>query len=368
GPTWPQGSDTWPTTSGSIYVGNLDGQIEAMQRQLRMRPDDDLLNRLARAHYHRFQISGQLDHAVEARSLLSRAYQRNQGGEIALSYAEVLTGFHEYELALEVLASVQQNGADSGRLSTILRAIRRDTELPQGHADEAEQATPAALVGRAQEHVKRGQIVTATRLLKQAQDSYQKTAPYMLAWIHVQQGIIFLRYQDYASARLFFAAAHQRLPQYAVATEHLAETELALGNISAAEDLYRAVAEQTDNPEFYYQLALATRANGKVEEAERLEQRAAQGYKSLLDRYPLMWADHAARYYLAIGDMDEALRLARMNIDARKNLRARTLMIEANQQAGNLEPACKEFAALRRAGYASPELVQLEPALQLACN
>jgi len=365
GPEWPLPPDVRLTTSGDVYMANLDGLIASLEQQLRRRTDDSLVARLARTRYHRFQITGLLADAEQARSRLSDAYDRTHGPAIDLSYAEVLMGFHEFQLAQEVLQTALGNGADPDQVLVINDRINRATGAA---VSGPVNGNPVTLVSRANELVDRGQVLGASRLLKEAQGRYSDTAPYVLAWIQVQQGIVFLRYRDYSSARLFFAAARDRLPQYALATEHLAETESALGNHRFAAELYRSVASQTGNPEFMHQRAIIERLLGNDAAAERLAQRARNGYVMLLEKYPLMYADHGARYYLSVGDTPTALRLAQMNIDKRQDLGARILLLETHRSPSNIAAACAQLRALRQAGFASPELLYLAQDMREECG
>jgi len=373
GVDWPQDSAARPTTSGDIYLANLESQIAALQQRLARRSDDISVTRLALARYHRFQVVGLLEDAEKARSLLSTASGRPHSPVVDLAYAEVLLGFHEFTRAYAALETASNNDADSASVARMRRALNRAT----GHTPSGDEhttvfteslQTPVALVTQAAQLIERGHAAEATNLLKAAQDSYHDSAPYLLAWIQVQQGIVFLRYRDFATAHIFFAAAHQRFPQYAVATEHLAETELALGNHRIAIDLYRHVATQTGNPEFYYRLASAERALGDFAASEMHERQAREGYEVLLASHPLMYADHAARYYMEIDEVETALDLAQQNFVVRQDIRARTLLLEAQLLAENFAAACAEFATIRSLNFAPPELSDHAELIRERCS
>ncbi|NNF66044.1 MAG: hypothetical protein HKM98_00890, partial [Gammaproteobacteria bacterium] len=260
GPDWPQ-SNPRLTTSGDLYMRNLDTQIQSLQELNSIKGNDSLLPRLAGLLYHRFQINGRLPDAEQARSLLATAHGRDHGVEVDLLYAEVLMGFHEFSMAADVLASA--NAANTRELAALQSRIRLATGQ-QTDPPDLQDRSPTGLANRANVLFDQGQMLAASRLLREAQERYRNTAPYLLSWIHLQQGIFFLRSGDYESARQFFSAARGRLPQYATAVEHLAETEFALGNNRIAAELYRSVAQQTDNPEFYYQLSRVERAEGNL--------------------------------------------------------------------------------------------------------
>jgi len=373
GPEWPQGVDTRLTTAGDIYLANLNSQILALELLMAQRPDDRLLAALALNYYHRFQIVGRLDDAEQALALLQSAAEHEHHSDIDIAHFQVLLGFHKFELAAATLERARQNGARPDSVESLERVLNRSTGAARRietslSAFPSSNDSPVQLVTQAAELLERGQAANASVLLKAAQDGYHDTAPYLLAWIQVQQGIVFLRHKDYLSALTFFTAAHERFPQYALATEHLAETRLALGQYRRAANLYREVSAQTGNPEFYYRLAVAERALGLERDAERHEQLARVGYTRLISTHPFMYADHAARYFISSGDPLTALALAQQNFTLRQDIRARTLLLEAILVAGQASAACDELSTIRTLGYAPPELPEFEGELSRLCT
>jgi tetratricopeptide (TPR) repeat protein len=205
--------------------------------------------------------------------------------------------------------------------------------------------------------LEQGELFEASRLLQQAQDLYQDSSPFPLAWIQLQQGVAFLRYQQYEQARVFFAAAHERLPQYYLATEHLAETEALLGNWQRSAELYRQVSEQTGQPAFWHGLQLAEAELGNAAAADAAAQQADTDYQQLLAKYPLTFADHAVGYYIDTGREQKALELAEMNYANRQDVYAHLTLAEALAANGQQQQACSKVSELRRAGLAPPEII-----------
>jgi TolA-binding protein len=335
GPQWPQLTTGRATTSGEIYLENLNGQIESLERRRLVEIDERWIARLALLRYHRFQISGDIEDAEAARKRLSEAWEQGAGTRLAVAYARVLIGFHEFEKADSVLRAAEEAGGQESavlELRNSLARVRGEATAVTGEAESIDESlAPVVLVGMAADLAAHGWPAAASRALKLAQDRYVDTSPYTLAWIHVQQGIIFLDHKDYASARLFFAAAHQRFPGYTLAAEHLAETELALGHFEAAARLYRAVVANSGHPEFYHQLAKAERALGNTASANRHATLAAEGYQELVRKHPRMYADHAARYYIEIGEREPAVELASLNLSQRGDGRAKELLATARE-------------------------------------
>lgn len=373
GPTWPLEVKTRSTTEGRIYINNLNSQITAIEAQLQRRESGQLSARLALNYYHRFQILGRLGDAEQARELLRVASLKSQDSTVDLANAQVLLGFHEFDLANAAIDSAERRRAKPAAVEALRAAINRATgqmdNQPDSVAFSADSVTdPSQLVAWAAESINMGQSARASFLLKAAQDSYTDSGPYLISWIQVQQGILFLRHEDYVSAEIFFRAAHERFPEYVLATEHLAETQLALGKYANAVKLYTQVARQTANPEFYYQLSRSELALNLKQSSQMHLQMARTGYADLLQRYPTMYADHAARYYLEMGEASKALDLAEQNFSQRQDLRASTLLLETGLAAGNAGVACGQLKRIQSLGYAPPELPLLADQLKAQCG
>lgn len=239
-------------------------------------------------------------------------------------------GFHEFDEALKALEQAEKNGAATDQIEAIRSAIFKalgSFETKQADASP----TPENLVLLASAWREEGRPDQASELLRSAQDLYSDSSPFTLAWIHVQQGIVFLENEDYTFARHFFAAAHERFPQYTLAAEHLAETELALGNHERAAKLYREVVARSEHPEFYHQLSRAESMLGNHARAHEAAMLARQGYDQLVDRYPLMFTDHAVGYYIDMGERETAVKLAELNLAQRGNESAEMLLATARE-------------------------------------
>ncbi|NND44118.1 MAG: hypothetical protein HKN58_02255 [Xanthomonadales bacterium] len=359
GPRWPASPAQLATTDGEIYLGNLESQIDAIESRPGLIGRTRFQVALAGLYYQRFQIEGRITDAERARELLDEARSSERlTPQDRLVYAQVLLGFHDFDAAAEQLELAAQHGAPDAAVATGRAALDRALQLPDRNAGAMEDspADYVASVRRAAALVDRGQPAAASEHLRNAQDLYGDVNPFPLAWIHVQQGIVFLRHGAYEQARTFFVAAHERFPQYFLATEHLAETEGLLGNHARSAELYRVVTAQNDQPGFWHGLAGAEAALGNTEAARQASERAREGYRRLLEDYPLMFADHAVGYYLDVGDPAEALRLARLNYEHRQDLSAHLALAEALAGSGRLDEACKRVARLRDHGLEPPEI------------
>jgi tetratricopeptide (TPR) repeat protein len=355
------------TTREDIYLGNLQARIDVLDEQLASAPSASLQAQLAAALLLRFRVLGQLVDGERGLALATSASQQDPDlADAHLMLASALSTFHRFDAAMAALVRAEQAGADEVRLAI----TRRDLLMAQGRYQElaedfARSAEPVAdfyeLAHRADLRLLQGDPAGASQWYRAAQDLYQDVDPLPLAWLYVQQGIALLRYDQIAQAREFFAAAHARLPRYALATEHLAECEFLLGRHDQARQLYAAVIEQTENPEYRAALARVEEAAGNPERARVERELASRGYRQLLQRHRAAYVQHAAEYFFEIGDIDSALELAQENLQLRADLGSLILHARVAEASRHYPQACAALARIQASGLQPPELHELEP-------
>lgn len=370
---YPLTAEQRATTSSGIYLGNLDARIDVLQAQLQGAADASVRGNLAGALLLRFRILGRLTDGERALELAAAAAAAApEIPELHLVNAAALSAFHRFSDAEQALMQAQTAGAAEQNL----KSVRRDLWMAQGryellredfeHSDE-----PVAdfyeLAHRADLRLMQGDLDGASRWYRTAQDFYQDVDPLPLAWLYSQQGIALLRHGHYAQARTFFAAAHQRLPEYYLATEHLAECDTQLGQLDQARQLYQAVIRQTQNPEFMAALADLEDHAGNSAAAAAARQNARAGYDALLARHHAAYAQHAAEFLLDIGEHDEALVLARENLVLRQDVGSLILLARSAEAAGAHDEACAAAARAQATGLKPPELEEIAP-LSLSCS
>jgi tetratricopeptide (TPR) repeat protein len=364
-PSWPVSVDAYRTTSGTIYLGNLDARIDELRRIVAERNLAVHRTALAGSLYHRYRVMGRVADAEEAMGLLDAAVAAEPAvAEHRQMRAVVRSGFHRFDDALADLDAAQQGGARGD----VLRRTRREIRLARGDYDalgdefaRSSELTPEfdELAHRADLSFLQGDPERATLLYRAAQQQYRDVNPVPLAWLHVQQGIMLLRMGRIEEAKRFFAASHARLPQYYLATEHLAECETRLGNYDAARALYREVIAQTGNPEFVAAMARLERAAGDEAKAAALAQDAARGYDALLDRNPAAYAQHAAQFYIEFEQAERADALARQNLALRHDVGSWILQARTALAVDDLERACASRDEALATGLRPPELGEI---------
>jgi tetratricopeptide (TPR) repeat protein len=284
--------------------------------------------------------------------------------DLHLVHAAALSAFHRFAEAEEALARAQVAGGSEN----VLARLRRDVWMAQGRYDRlqddfARSGEPVGdfyeLAHRADLRLMQGDLQGASHWYRAAQDLYHDVDPLPLAWLYSQQGIALLRHGRFEQAKPFFEAAYQRLPDYYLASEHLAECEAQLGNAGRARELYRAVIAQTGNPEFMAALADLEEQAGNAEIAAAARKDAEDAYRALLDRQRAAYAQHAAEFLLDVGRADEALALARDNLVLRQDVGSLILMASAAAAAGQSVEACSAARRARATGLQPPELGEI---------
>ena len=363
---WPAGLDDIQTTSGDIYLGNLDARIDALAAANRRNARADLQVSQAGALYHRYRIRGKLADAEHALGLLDAALAQSPRNAEALALrATVLAGFHRFTAAAADLDAVASaNPAKAGALAE----ARREISLATGRydllrEDFSRSTDPQGgfyeIAFRGNLLLQKGDLAGASAQFRRAQALFTDSSPMPLAWLHVQQGIALLRHGRHADAALFFKAAHDRLPGFTLATEHLAETQTQLRNFDVARGLYARVIADTNNPEFIGALAAMERDAGKTSLAARLDARASEGWSQLVAKYPAAFAQHAIGFYLDRGEPARALALARANIKLRQDVGSYILLATAADAAGSRAEACAARQSALDSGLDPPEMVDL---------
>jgi tetratricopeptide (TPR) repeat protein len=370
GPSWPATLADVPTTAGDIYLGNLDARIAVLEAALgrtglASAARAQLRTSLAGALYHRYRIRATLPDAEAALAALDAALADAPGDAAAFRLrATMRAGFHDFDGARADLSAARAAGASPDSLAEAEREIALGTGRYDLLAEPLATSTRAdgdlyALAFRGNLRLQQGDLAGASAQFRRAQALYSDSSPVPLAWLHLQQGIALLRHGRHAEANSFFRAAHERLPGYTLATEHLAETEVELGRIDAARALYERVIADTGSPEFLDALAGLERAAGNAARAAELDARAAAGWDAWVARHPSAFAQHAIPYYLEQGKPARALELAKANIALRQDVGSWILLAQAADAAGDAPLACSARGSALATGLQPPELGEI---------
>jgi hypothetical protein len=189
-----------------------------------------------------------------------------------------------------------------------------------------------------------GRLEEAIAQIPIAAQQLRGNSPQYLSWLLFQWGRLYEQKGQLAMARDFFAEAHRRLPAYVEATAHLTEALAGVGDRKAAKALVLVGDPATQHP------SLAALAYALASDSARLEA-ATKGWERYVAALPSAFADHAARFYLGVGNSSKrALELAEINLQARDTHAARGLLVEAALAENDNKRACAEADALAKSG------------------
>lgn len=326
-------------TSGRIAVANLSASIESLELRLvkgRTFADlvalsnflflrGDLLGRImdhdraelvakksiafspdfASTLYIRARLAGRFHWFQEASTLLDQALVAGYlSQEIDLERASLLQATGRYSEALVLRERLAKNNPSIqtlGALATLLAEM--------DHWAAAEKCYASAL------------------------DADEGTSPIPCGQLLFEWGVSAMRRGELDRAEEIFVELDAILPQHVPGRGHRAEVALARGQVNLAEALITPLLEISDDPEYRATYAEILEARGNANAASEAE-RAAAAYDLLLARRPEAYADHAAAFFMGIGDRPQlAVDLASANFKLRDTPRSRKLLDRALHNA-----------------------------------
>ena len=158
-------------------------------------------------------------------------------------------------------------------------------------------------------------------------------SPFPCGQLLFEWGVGAMRRRDLDRAEAIFVELEAILPQHIPGRGHRAEVALARGKLDVAAALITPLLETSDDPEYraIYAEVLAARGDG---EAASEAERAAAAYELLLARRPEAYADHAAAFFMGVGNRPQlAVDLASANWKLRDTPRSRSLLAKALRSA-----------------------------------
>ena len=129
-----------------------------------------------------------------------------------------------------------------------------------------------------------------------------------------------------------------------------AEALVESGEVEGAEELYRDIIARTGHPEFMDAMAELELNAGEHEASLSWPRRAEQAYEERMALFPKGVTGHALDHWIAFGQPERALELARANVEKSPNGDALTQLVRALLRADN--PAGAAEAADRALGTA----------------
>lgn len=332
------------TTDGTIALSNLEAHIDGLELSCgRGELDSPAWSELIHLITLRAQIRGRIADYERASALAEqRALDAPADGLGFLARARTRAALHRFDEALADLDSAERFGSPGPEVeaerAAILQALGRYNEALALRRTAAERrADFESLAGLASLHAELGEITAAETWFDESCRCFRSVSPFPIAQLEFQRGHMWLRHGDFKCARHWFEAAWGRLPDYAQAEGHLAEVEYELGERNGAIARLRRLASIADDPDYAVQLARMLAETDHLDEAGMWCEHAEKRYEQIVARHPAAFADHAADFWLSVGNEPQrALSLAKLNLKVRNTPGARALFARAITACGDI--------------------------------
>jgi len=331
----PHSSAQPDTTASIIAIANLDQQIA----ELGDSPGVEDLLILREEFLADYEALDRACALAESRSVTAQD---------VLARARARAAVHRFADALSDLDLAEKHGVPSaeilplrasiliatGHASEVVAQLKRELNRNPSFASRSMLATAYASMGRVDE---------ADRLYAAALAGLNTTLPFPYAWIYFGRGLMWAEQgQNPGRAEAMYTQALAYVPEFAAANISLAKLEMARGDNTAARKRISQVARSTNQPEALALLGVLEARNGDLTEGNEEIAHARQRFESLLVRYPLGFADHAAEFYLGPGhDPERAWLLAEQNLVNRQTDRSVALAVKAAEAIGRYQQACE---------------------------
>jgi predicted Zn-dependent protease len=327
-------------TSGRIAVANLSASIESLELcRVRHRTFEDELA-LSKFLFLRGDLLGRIVDHERAELVAKKSIAFSPDNASTLYIRARLAGrFHRFEEANALLDQALSAGHPRREIdaekAALLQATGRYSEalvLREGLAkDNPSIQTLGALATLLGEM---DQWAAAESCYTAAVDADESTSPIPCGQLLFEWGVSAMRRGSLDRAEELFVELGAILPQHVPGRGHRAEVALARGQLNFAEALITPLLEISDDPEYRATYAEILAARGEAEAAASAAERAAAAYELLLTRRPEAYADHAAAFFMGVGNRPQlAVDLALANRRLRDTPRSRSLLERALRNA-----------------------------------
>ena len=330
--------DTRRYTSGRIAVANLSAMIDSLERG-RVSQSFETLVALSTLLFVRGDLLGRIADHNRAELVATEAIALSPGtGNAFYIRAQLAERFHRFEEANALLERAYAAGYSRQKIDVQRAALLQAT----GHYCQArvlrERLTKDepgihTLGGLASLLAEMDEWSAAETCYAAALDADHGVSPVPCGQLLFEWGVNAMRRGELERAEAIFAELDAALPAHVPGRGHRAEVALARGQLDVAETLITPLLAISDDPEYraIYAEILAARGDG---EAASEAERAAAGYELLLARRPEAYADHAAAFFMGVGNRPQlAVELAAANRKLRDTPRSRNLLARALRNA-----------------------------------
>ncbi|CAH2400462.1 tetratricopeptide repeat protein [Mesorhizobium ventifaucium] len=332
-------------TSGPIALANLAASIDSLELRRAEGAAFDSLVALSKLLFVRGDVLGRIADHERAELIAREAVALSPNTATALYIRARLAGrFHRFEEASarldEALAAGYPRNEIDAEKAALLQATGRHEDalvLRERLADDDPGIhTLGALASLLAEM---DRWVTAEATYAAAIDADDGVSPLPCSQLLFEWGVSAMRSGALDRADAIFAELEAILPGHVPGRGHRAEVALGRGQLQLALMLVTPLLETSDDPEYRATYAEILAAHGSAKATSEAE-RAASAYEVLLARRPEAYADHAAAFFIGIGNRPQrAVELALANRKLRDTPRSRNLLAKALRNAASLAGA-----------------------------
>jgi tetratricopeptide (TPR) repeat protein len=326
-------------TSGRIAVANLSALIDSLELGRVERPTFENLVELSKLLFLRGNLLGRIPDYDCGELIAKEAIALSpDSGSAFYIRAQLAQRFHRFAEASALLDQALAAGCPRQKIDTekaaLLQATGKYREASALREKLSEKEPAIHTIGSlASLLADMDEWTRAEACYAAALDADDGTSPIPCAQLLFEWGVSARRRRDLNRAEAIFAELDTILPQHVPGRGHRAEVALARGHLDIAQLLVRPLLDISDDPEYraIYAEILAARGDSKAAyEAER----SAAGYELLLARRPETYADHAAAFFMGVGNRPQlAVDLATANWKLRDTPQSRSLLDKALRKA-----------------------------------
>ena len=338
-------------TSGRIAFANLTAMIDSLERR-RVKNSCTFRELLILSDllFLRGDLLGRIADHDRGKILATKAIAFSPDTATAVYIlAQLAERFHRFEEANTLLDRAIAAGYPTHKIdikrAAVLQATGRYTEALVLRERIAKENPGIDTLGAlASLLAEMDEWSAAENYYEAALDADQGVSPLPCGQLLFEWGVSAMRRGDLDKAEAMFAELDVILPAHAPGRGHRAEVALARGQLDFAETLIKPLLTTCDDPEYRAIYAEILAARGDCKARSEAEHAAAE-YELLLQRRPEAYLNHAAAFFMGVGNQPEhAVELAFANWKLRDTPRSRTLLAKARLRATQIS-VVKESAA-----------------------
>jgi tetratricopeptide (TPR) repeat protein len=322
-------------TSGAIAVANLSASIDSLELRRAESASFENLVALSKLLFMRGDILGRIADHDRAEVIATEAVAAAPDAATAFYLRARLAGrFHRFNEASGALdqaiaAGYPQREIDAERAALLQATGHYEDALLLREALAQDEPGIDSLGALASLVAEMERWSAAEEKYSAALRADKSVSPLPCGQLLFEWGVSAMRRGNLDRAETILGELAAILPIHVPGRGHRAEVALAREKLDSAMRLIMPLVEISDDPEYraIYAEILTAQCNS---EATFEAQRAATAYEALLARRPEAYADHAAAFFMGVGNRPErAMELALANWKLRDTPRARRLLAKA---------------------------------------